>query len=111
VGEPLQVHLEGDVGEDADDQRHQQAQGPVLEELAHPARAQRVEGAGAGDDEDKGHHPVHQKRRPHLHAEVGLHVFDVPAPLVEKAPAVKDEDDQDGQRAQPVNIVSAGRNG
>ena len=103
------VGLRRDQHENAEDERDSQAQDPLSQILPVAAPAQRKTGRGAGQQEEQLHAPrgdeveqiAHRRRQ-----DVGLYVPGVVG--VEDAQGVEREQQQDGQHAQPVNVVNAG---
>lgn len=102
-----QVGLKRKMGQRAHQQRDKQAQDLVLEELSETALPQRIEQAGARDDEHQRHHEGGGEKNPRLHRGIQDVIRYIPAFQVVEAGGVEGKDEQDAQHPQPVEIVTA----
>jgi hypothetical protein len=82
---------------------------PLHQEAPDRATAKRENGADARDEEEEGHSPFVEKGHGKVQCRKALGVLDVKAPGIEDHPGVEEMEHEDGEDAQPVEVVTAKR--
>jgi hypothetical protein len=108
VSQSLQIYLQNAVGDRGEQDRDHQSQKLInIEFPPIGGFPDRIKQARAGDDEKEWHHPSGGKNVPEFHPDVGIDILNIPIAQIEESGAVIKKNDQYGQYAKPVKLISS----
>lgn len=109
VAQTLEINLRRRKREHAQEERNEQAFATTEKILRRRVSAQREPHARAGEKKEQMQPPLLAEQTERRSGHAALLCFEMPPAGIEETTAVINEDEENGENAEPVEVVAAGR--